>query len=142
MGIHKEAAEVILKRQTKIYGAEKAMTVAGLSGYKIDPSGHIISVSNEERAFNSLVENAKKHLGPLAAVSCRTALMGCSSRDTDMTLRKISDESVGIVSSLNNLRNALSTLRIPEKSGPCYVVKEKTAYPATGFFQRVLSFIL
>lgn len=142
MGIHREAAEVVLKRQLKIYGAEKAMNVANQSGYKIDPSGNILSVSNEERAFNSLVENAKKHLGPLAVVSCRTALMGCSSRHTDLTLRRISDETEDIASSLNKLRDALSGIKIPEKNGAYYVMKERSTYPATGFFQKVLSFLI
>lgn len=159
MSMYREAAEVVLRRQVGVYGFAKATQVANLSGYAIDNSGYIVSVTDEDRAFRRLVENTEKYLGPLAAINCRTALMVCTSRDTDMALRQISKGSEDMALSVNNLNNAVAFFNLSEKRVeapmndriPLFVkaedskprrTKESTVYPASGFLQRVFSFLL
>lgn len=159
MGMYREAAEIVLRRQVGIYGLVNATHVANLSGYEIDSSGLIISVEDEDKAFNRLVENTEKYLGSLAAINCRTALMVCSSSDTDMVLRQLTKESEDMALSVTGLNNAIALFKLSEESAessmndrtPLFKKAEKSssrradensAYPAMGFLQRVFSFLL
>lgn len=159
MGMYREAAEVVLRRQVGVYGLEMATQVANLSGYEIDSSGHVNSVTEEEKAFELLVENTEKYLGPLAVVNCRTALMVCSSRATDMIFKAVSEVSHDVALAVADLHTAVSVFRVPEENSGEYikdrtpllvkaeryrsssVLKEKRPGSEAGFFQRVFSFM-
>lgn len=159
MGIHREAAEMVLRRQVGIYGIANATHVANLSGYEIDSSGLIISIEDEDKAFNRLVENTEKYLGSLAAINCRTAFMVCSSSDTDMVLRQLTKESEDMALSVTGLNNAIALFKLSEESAeasmndrvPLFKKTEKSSsrrtnenstYPAMGFLERFFSFLL
>lgn len=75
MGIYKNAAELLIKRQFGIYGPERIKPVARTSGYAIDNSGNILAVGNEEEAFRNFWERIKTDLGPVAVIGSKVTLM-------------------------------------------------------------------
>ncbi|MEK6672933.1 MAG: hypothetical protein AABY42_05565 [Nitrospirota bacterium] len=75
MGIYKNAAELLIKRQFGIYGPERIKLVAKTSGYAIDNSGNILAVGNEEEAFRNFWERIKTDLGPVAVIGSKVTLM-------------------------------------------------------------------
>ena len=74
MGIYKEAAEVLIKRQFGIYGPERVKTIAKVSGYAIDNSGNILSVGDEEKALRNFWYRIGEELGSIAITGSKLAL--------------------------------------------------------------------
>lgn len=74
MGIYKEAAEVLIKRQFGIYGPERVKPIATASGYAIDNSGNILSVGDEEKALRNFWERVGTELGIIATTGSKLAL--------------------------------------------------------------------
>lgn len=71
---YKEAAEMLLKRLLGIYGAERVELIAASCGYKLDASGKVISVVDEEKAFELLERKVETELGPIAVIGTKIAL--------------------------------------------------------------------
>lgn len=74
MGIYKEAAEILIKRQFGIYGPERVKPIAVTSGYAIDNSGNILSVGDEEKALRNFWERVGTELGIIAVTGSKLAL--------------------------------------------------------------------
>lgn len=83
MGMYKEAAELLFKRQCWTYGVEKIMCLAKDSGYVIDSSGEVLSVKNEEEAFNKLCSKIETELGPAAVLGSKVVLLRFLSQKKD-----------------------------------------------------------
>lgn len=75
MGIYKDVAEAMIKRQFGIYGTEKIQSIANASGYILDDSGNITGVEDEEGAFKKFWESIKIQLGPVAIIGSKVTLM-------------------------------------------------------------------
>lgn len=75
IGVYKDAAELLLKRQFGIYGPERIKPIAKASGFAIDDSGNILSVGNEEEAFKNFWGRIRTDLGPVAVIGSKIALM-------------------------------------------------------------------
>lgn len=75
MGIYREAADALFKRQVGIYGLYKMMHIANASGYELDRSGNLISVKSEKSALDMLLYNLERELGPIAVIGIKVALM-------------------------------------------------------------------
>lgn len=75
MGMYKEAAEVLIKRQFGIYGPERIKKIAAASGYGIDNSGNIFSAEDEEGALKNLWYAIGTELGAIAITGSRLALL-------------------------------------------------------------------
>lgn len=75
MGIYRDAAELLLKRQYGIYGPERVKAIARASGYAVDNSGNILSVGDEEQAFMNFWKGVKTELGPVAVIGSKVTLM-------------------------------------------------------------------
>lgn len=75
MGIYREAAEAMMRRQFGIYGTEKVRSLANSSGYTLDDSGNISTVEDEEEAFKKFWESVKVQLGPVAVIGSKVTLL-------------------------------------------------------------------
>lgn len=75
MGIYRDAAETMMRRQFGIYGTEKIKSIASSSGYTLDDSGNIIAVEGEEEAFKKFWESVKIQLGPVAVIGSKVTLL-------------------------------------------------------------------
>lgn len=75
MGLYRDAAEILIKRQFGIYGPERVKPLAKASGYAIDSSGNILSVGDEEKAFKGFWKKVSEDLGPVAVIGSRVTLM-------------------------------------------------------------------
>lgn len=83
MGMYREAAELLFKKQFGTYGVEKIMCLAKDSGYVIDSSGNVLSVKDEEEAFNKLCSKVETKLGPVAVLGSKVVLLRFLSQKTD-----------------------------------------------------------
>lgn len=155
MWMYREAAVDSFKRQISIYGIGKVSSIALASGYRLDSNGNIVSVENEEEAFKSLCGSVERELGPLAALSCRTALIKASSRETSEFMAHIAGESLNIVSAVSDINKSLSLFKLPADnaatsgSGEAATVTkgmeptsnrmkfEREPYPAISFLQKI-----
>lgn len=75
MGIYRDAAEVMMRRQFGIYGPDKIKAIAHSSGYALDDSGNITAVEDEEEAFKRFWESIKLQLGPVAVIGSKVTLL-------------------------------------------------------------------
>lgn len=75
MGIYRDAAEIMMRRQFGIYGTEKVKSIATASDYTLDDSGNISGVEDEEEAFKKFWENVKVQLGPVAVIGSKVTLL-------------------------------------------------------------------
>lgn len=74
MGIYRDAAQIVIKRQVNIYGVERVKPVAKASGYDVDKTGNILSVSDEEKSLLKFWERMRIEM-PIAVMGCRIILM-------------------------------------------------------------------
>jgi hypothetical protein len=74
MGIYRDAAQIVIKRQVNIYGFERVKPVAKSSGYDVDTTGNILSVSDEEKSLLKFWERIRIEM-PIAVMGCRITLM-------------------------------------------------------------------
>lgn len=115
----KAAAEISFKRNFVIYGVEKVRRIAMLHGYKVGADGNVLAVENEEAAFYSLLNTVARELGPLAALSCKTALMRISSQETKDVMQQLADESWKINAVAYSLQSSILVFKFPEVIPEC-----------------------
>lgn len=75
MGIYRDAAEALMRRQFGIYGPEKIRSIVSASGYALDDSGNITAVEDEEEALRNFWENVRVQLGPVAIIGSKVTLL-------------------------------------------------------------------
>ena len=76
MGVYRELAEVMVKRQIEVFGSERVVPAMRMHGFDISDEGCLGSGNdkNEKRLYRRIGIALTRHLGALAMATAKTAL--------------------------------------------------------------------
>jgi len=76
LGIYRELAEVMVRRQIEVFGTDRVVPALRLHGFDIDDDGSLGKANdrNEQRLYRRIGIALTRHLGALAMATAKTAL--------------------------------------------------------------------